>query len=204
MKIARIALLLVIVLASPAFAWSEKGHLVVCRLAWRQLTDEQRAQVTAILKKHPHYEEYLSKGKPEGFSKDEWVFMRAGAWADWVRSGSARSYGHSMWHYINYPVTFPGGGGDPEKHQPAAGEKNAVWAMNNALDAIKNDTDVGKAVSLTWLFHLVGDIHQPLHCVAFYSTKYPDGDRGGNSIRSRIASSPTNLHASGMVCWAGD
>jgi hypothetical protein len=60
-----LAFVLVILLATPAFAWNEKGHLVVCRLAWRQLTDEQRAQVTAILKKHPHYEEYLTKGKPE-------------------------------------------------------------------------------------------------------------------------------------------
>jgi S1/P1 Nuclease len=43
--------------------------------------------------------------------------------------------------------------------------------------------------------HLVGDIHQPLHCVALKSTEYPEGDRGGNSIRIRIASSPTNLHS---------
>jgi S1/P1 Nuclease len=31
--------------------------------------------------------------------------------------------------------------------------------------------------------------------VALFSMKYPDGDRGGNSIRIRIASSPTNLHS---------
>ena len=121
--------------------------------------------------------------------------MRAGAWADWVRSGSARSYGHSTWHYINYPVTFPDGGVDPAKHQPPEGQENAVWAMNRCLDKIKNGTDEEKAVYLTWLCHLVGDIHQPLHCVALFSTKYPDGDRGGNSIRIRISSSPTNLHS---------
>jgi hypothetical protein len=190
-----LAVVILVALASPALAWNEKGHLVVCRLAWRQLTDQQRAQVTAILKKHPHYEEYLTKGKPEGFSTDEWAFMKAGAWADWVRSGSARSYGHSTWHYINYPVTFPGGGVDPAKHQPPEGQENAVWAMNRCLDKIKNGTDEEKAVYMTWLFHLVGDIHQPLHCVALYSAKYPDGDRGGNSIRIRISSSPTNLHS---------
>ncbi|HEV8061372.1 MAG TPA: S1/P1 nuclease [Gemmataceae bacterium] len=103
-----LATALLLLRTSQAFAWNEKGHLVICRLAWRQLTDEQRAQVTAILKKHPHYEEYLTKGKPDGFSTDEWAFMKAGPWADWVRGGSARSYGHSTWHYINYPVTFPG------------------------------------------------------------------------------------------------
>ena len=86
--------------------------------------------------------------------------MRAGAWADWVRSGSARSYGHSTWHYVNYPVCFAGMGQDPAKHQPPAGQENAVWAMNRCLDKIKNGTDEEKAVYLTWLCHLVGDIHQ--------------------------------------------
>ena len=36
-----LAIALLMLMASPAFAWNEKGHLVVCRLAWRQLTDQQ-------------------------------------------------------------------------------------------------------------------------------------------------------------------
>jgi len=190
-----LSVLVVLFFTGPALAWNEKGHYVVCRLAWLQMTDQQRAKVTEILKKHPHYTEYLTKSKPEGFTTDEWAFMRAGAWADWVRSGSARSYGHSTWHYINYPVCFPGLGESEDKHQPPAGQENAVWAMNRCLDKIKNGTDEEKAVYLTWLCHLVGDIHQPLHCVALYSDKYPDGDKGGNAIRIRISSSPTNLHS---------
>ena len=194
-KIFNLVVLVTALSTGPAFAWNEKGHYVVCRLAWLQMNDQQRAAVTEILKKHPHYTEYQTKAKPEGFTTDEWVFMRAGAWADWIRSGSARSYGHSTWHYVNYPVCFPGMGQDPEKHQPPAGQENAVWAMNRCLDKIKNGTDEEKAVYLTWLCHLVGDIHQPLHCVALFSDKYPEGDKGGNAIRIRISSSPTNLHS---------
>jgi hypothetical protein len=51
-----LAFLVVIVVSPPAFAWNEKGHLVIARLAWRQLTEGQRAKVSAALKKHPHYE----------------------------------------------------------------------------------------------------------------------------------------------------
>ena len=166
-----LAVLAIVFLAGPANAWNEKGHYVVCRLAWLQMNDQQRAAVTEILKKHPHYTEYLTKAKPDGFTTDEWAFMRAGAWADWIRSGSARSYVHGTWHYVNYPVCFPGMGQDPEKHQPPAGQENAVWAMNRCLDKIKNGTDEEKAVYLTWLCHLVGDIHQPLHCVELCSDK---------------------------------
>jgi S1/P1 Nuclease len=167
----------------------------VARLAWNKLTPEQRDKVTAILKKHPHYEEFLIAGKPDGFTGDEWAFMRAATWADWVRSHHAQEFNHGTWHYINYPVTFPGGGADPDKHQPPAGQENAVWCLNRCADKIRNGNDTEKAVYMTWLFHLCGDIAQPLHCVALYSTKYPDGDRGGNAIRIRIASSPTNLHS---------
>jgi hypothetical protein len=78
--------------ASPAAAWSEKGHYVDCRLAWLQMTEPQRAAMTAILKKHPHYDAYLTKQKPDGFTTDEWAFIRAGAWADWIRGGQARAY----------------------------------------------------------------------------------------------------------------
>jgi len=89
-----IALVFLVVIATPAFAWNDKGHMVVARLAWRQLTDKQRDQVIAILKKHPHYEEFLAAKKPDGFSEDEWVFMRAATWADWVRSHHADEYNH--------------------------------------------------------------------------------------------------------------
>ncbi len=59
---------------------------------------------------------------------------------------------------------------------------------------------------MTWLFHLIRDIHQPLHCLAFYSTKYPEGDECGNAIGIRVASSPTNLHSfwEVMGCPGGD
>src|SRR5262249_25967709 len=40
--------------------------------------------------------------------------------------------------------------------------------------------------------HLVGDVHQPLHCLARFSAASPEGDDGGNAVR---LSSPANLHS---------
>ena len=93
------------------------------------------------------------------------------------------------------PGLLPRDGESEDKHQPPANQHNAVWAMNENMAKLKSGTDEEKAVAVTWLCHLIGDIHQPLHCVALYSDKYPSGDRGGNSIRIRISSSPTNLHS---------
>ena len=44
-----------------------------------------------------------------------------------------------------------------------------------------------QAIALAWLFHLVGDIHQPLHSVSLFTREYPAGDLGGNELCIRVA-----------------
>ncbi len=40
-----------------------------------------------------------------------------------------------------------------------------------------------RALHLSWLIHLVGDLHQPFHTTALFSRRlFPDGDQGGNKI----------------------
>jgi hypothetical protein len=189
-------LIVIVVLSTPAFGWNDRGHMVAGRLAWRQLTGEQRDKVIALLKKHPHYEEFLIAQKPDDFSVDEWAFMRAGVWADWVRSHHANQFNKPTWHYINYPFVPPGSKVDPDKHQPKEKEENVVNQLAVCVDKIRNGKDdAEKAVYLTWLFHLVEDIHQPLHCVALFSETFPDGDRGGNLQVFRAGTGTVNLHA---------
>ena len=43
-----------------------------------------------------------------------------------------------------------------------------------------------KAIHLCWVMHLVGDIHQPLHCVSLYCEQFPNGDHGGNDSLYRL------------------
>jgi len=52
-----------------------------------------------------------------------------------------------------------------------------------------------RAVALCWLLHLVGDLHQPLHCVAWFSPEFPKGDRGGNGVAIRPGAATVVLHA---------
>jgi hypothetical protein len=189
-----LALVVLIAMAGPALAWNEKGHMVAARLAWRQLTDDQRAKVSAILKKHPHYEQYLVAERHEGFTENEWVFMRAATWPDWVRSHH-HEFDHPFWHYINYPIVPPGSAFNAATYEPPPKQVNVVNQLPVCLDKVRNGTDEDKAVYLAWLLHLVGDIHQPLHCTSVYSEKFPRGDQGGNLALIRIHTSPLKLHS---------
>ena len=75
------------------------------------------------------------------------------------------------------------------------GTISTAMAENERI--VRNGSDPErKAIALAWLFHLVGDIHQPLHAVQLFTLDYPNGDRGGNQICVRVthAGQPMNLH----------
>ena len=53
-----------------------------------------------------------------------------------------------------------------------------------------------KAIAVCWIAHLVGDLHQPLHCCSLYTDEMPKGDKGGNGTYVRVAANRAtiNLH----------
>lgn len=165
--------------AAPGYGWNNTGHMVAARLAWLQLSADQRAQAVTILKRHPHYDEFLAVDKPDGFSEEEWVFLRAATWPDWVRNHHKQEYHHSTWHFINYPFA-PDGSVDISTRQPPPDEQNIVRQLDWSVRTVRNGTQEEQPVALCWLLHLVGDVHQPLHTAALFSLEFPDGDRGGN------------------------
>src|SRR4051794_38397343 len=66
-------------------AWNNTGHMLVALVAYRQLDDAQKKEIAEILAHHPHYESFLIERTPEGVSKEEWAFLRAATWPDYVR-----------------------------------------------------------------------------------------------------------------------
>jgi hypothetical protein len=182
----RISLLTCLWLLLPALAsaWNDKGHMVIARLAWKELTAAERTKAIRILGKHPHYQEFLAAKRPDSIPLDEWVFMRAATWPDWVRRGPAdrRRYHMDTAHYIDYPILLPGSTATPEPIP----NRNAVNQIAASQRFVKNGNQEEQAVHLCWILHLIGDIHQPLHCCSFYSNDFPKGDRGGNLSKVRI------------------
>jgi hypothetical protein len=50
-----------------------------------------------------------------------------------------------------------------------------------------------KSYDLVWLMHLVGDLHQPLHCTARFAKTQKQGD-GGNGAKVCATSCRDSLH----------
>jgi hypothetical protein len=119
--------------------------------------------------------------------------MLAGRWADDIRQNP--DYDRPMWHYINYPFVPDAAKDRVPPSDPV--EPNIVTAFEYNLGRLKNAPDeVEKAVALTWLFHLIGDIHMPLHATALFKEEFPTGDRGGTRfyIKAEGEGDAINLH----------
>lgn len=187
--------------AGPVLGWNKAGHMVSGAIAFdllKQDSPETIAKVTAVLRHHPQYDLFAQRleSVPEE-DRDRYLFMLAARWADDVRSGSGRKYHRGPWHYVNLPVTPTTGPATAPVSLPAPAADNIITAYRTNLDVLAGDApDAEKAVALCWVFHLVGDVHQPLHTVSLFSEQFPGGDRGGNLflVRAREGGAAISLH----------
>ncbi len=87
-------------------------------------------------------------------------------WADDIRTPDKQHH-QARWHYINLPFKPEG---QPESVQVRQPEPvNILTAMTENERIANSENEVErKAIALAWLFHLVGDIHQPLHGAAVH------------------------------------
>ncbi len=213
-----IATLILCFLTSPAGAWHHAGHRLTAEIAFDLLNPEQQRHVTQILRAHPRFRQdfaaLMAQEVADGNADDaaRWIFAHAANWPDqvaeideWVR----RKYHRSTWHYINLPVFLTEEDqteltGKLEQNvsmefePPLRRDLNIVQALKGNLLVWRDESasDADKALALCWILHLAGDLHEPLHTVALFSSAhFPGGDRGGNLIDIKRAQGVTNLHA---------
>ena len=200
-----------ILTSSHAWAWNAIGHLTSAKLAYDELDDGQRTKLFTLLQKHPHFVQYLAAARPPEVGEMEWVVLHAAVWPDWVRvrhnapgpdprGQSVTKYSRDEQHYVNVPLI------DPKDTAFFAGKTlippdktNVICALKQSCNDLrtKNAAAEDKAVAICWIFHLVGDIHQPLHNVAYFSSEkgFQHGDQGGNKFGVKINGRKRKLHA---------
>jgi hypothetical protein len=153
-------------------------------------------KVKAALEKHPwHGNQWQARLEDVPLVEREMVlFMQAARWADDIRTRD-KAQNRPAWHFINLPFKPEGQPASVQIREPEP--VNILSAMAENESTAKNESDPERrAIALAWLFHLVGDIQQPLHTAQLFTVDYPKGDRGGNQICIRVtqAGQPMPLH----------
>jgi len=178
-------------MSHPALAWDKFAHMVVAQIACDHLKPAAKAQVVkliALLPADPDVSDLADKYKP-------YNDVTVAAWMDDIRSASKQ---YNAWHYIDLP------GAPAGTHQTAAALKTfATVNTPNVYDGIQNHciptlesstaSDADKAKMLGFLFHLEGDIHQPLHAIdtLLGGNRFPIGEMAAADPDWHI----TNLHS---------
>ena len=185
-----VCLLVPVLLAGPAYGWHDKGHKVVALIAFRQLKPATRDAVVAALKQHVAFTQGDWPTRLEaGDDADASLFTLAAVFPDDVRPLDAQFHDLSDpdAHFIDLPfIPVRDDRNDPTIRVT---DPTTVQNLPKAFRAHSHDiksVSVSKedqATSLSWIFHLVGDIHQPLHSATLYTKVFKRGDRGGNSIK---------------------
>lgn len=191
-----------------AHAWDDEGHMIVASIAWRDLAAPQRQRVAELLALNPDFPRWTAHAARG--QRDEIAFIRAATWADHIKSdpsfimdgnrptdvGAAQNIGyadrrqHRYWHYINVPLSSDGSSGSPPE------VPNIETQIRLFRDTLRSEVPDGlKSYDLTWLEHLVGDAHQPLHAASRFSHAAPMGDAGGNRVALCESPCRDELHA---------
>jgi hypothetical protein len=179
--------------SAPALAWSSGGHMVIAAEAYRELSPALKSRASQILKSHPDYDTWVESFRPGNPSLDlnTFVFMKASAWPDEI-SRRHNHFDHPRWHYVDYPLRPPSFPVEPGP-MPNDDALYGIGQCEKALASSATSPEL-RAVYLSYLIHLIGDIHQPLHCASLFNSTYPDGDKGGNDFFVRQNSKGIRLH----------
>lgn len=154
--------LLLLPLPRAAHAWGPEGHSIIASLALTQLTPAARAALDDILDDYKITDYEIA------------------SWADIIRGDKAyeeRYPNNGRWHFIdfdvqqwydeNFALTLSADGNDVVSQ---------IYRWRDDLADSGKMNDEERLNAIRFLVHLVGDMHQPLHCAYRY------GDMGGNML----------------------
>ena len=145
-----------------SFAWGKRGHELVAEIAFRFLDEPTKELV----------KKYLGNLSIE----------EAANWMDDERSNSYYNYMRT-WHYLDIDKGM--------QYDKNSTERNILTILHSAIVELRQFKTLRKKDikrDLLLIFHLVGDLHQPLH------TGYAI-DKGGNTINITSDHVSGNLHS---------
>jgi hypothetical protein len=206
-------------LSGPASAWGPGGHEQIADIAWVKLAPEVREKLGVILGKgHLPFR----PASATDMNSVRRMFRRGSTFPDVIKGdtttifeplvlsinnkfgaetdpdvGERERKRCKSFHYLDTPLFVKAG--EPEPRVPPSNALNALgMARAELAQLVQNNGD--KSTQCWWVYwieHLVGDLHQPLHCAESFRG-FPHGDDGGNLFNIKPpggASGTMRLHA---------
>lgn len=162
-----LALSLIGLTAVPANAWGAPGHRIVAMIAARHLTQQARQRITQLLGPNVSLASVAN-------------------YADAVRNRYPETYN---FHFVDIPKNDTSYQPSEDcKPDPEKGDC-VIAALDRFRQQVMDSQESlpRRRFALKFIVHLVGDMHQPLHCA-------DNNDLGGGTLKVKWFGSNTSLH----------
>ena len=183
-------IILILAIVDIAWMYSCPQHMMILIMALDKLSKDNRQIVISALS-----EAGMKVGRQITYQS----FEQAACWADDIlrRSSDSSKYKPQI-HYIDIPY-FDDSNFTDESAQTIS-EINAVNFLNEVKGRLLNSSASTEepteefSKDLRAFVHVLEDIHQPMHTISRFNSKYHNGDNGGNII-IRVGRKEMKLHA---------
>lgn len=172
-----------VLVSAQALAWNNQGHMAIGEIAYDELAKSrptiarQIAQTADALPRRNLLDKALIG--VSGADRDRLTFAYLARWPDDIRGTEQDRPDH---HYrlrgvSDFGALLPLRAGHADRE------------IASDLATLRDPTAPAreKAIALAWLFHVEGDMHQPLHAGTWLSWRFPKSDRAGTIAYVRAA-----------------
>ena len=190
------------ILASSALAWDHPAHMTTAAIAFMEIEREKPELIEKLeflFMAHPDTSPFwVAAGDARGKERAKRMFIEGARWADDTKG---TIHDRPTWHTARWAIVADNAppearaAAEARKGRPA-GQAIEALVMNYAMLESAETNAPERASALSWLLHLVGDIHQPLHVSDFYSRQFPLGNTAGTQeyVMDPVNKKPMPLH----------
>ena len=192
-----------LIVTLPCSAWWNEPHQTIALIAYRHLTPKSKTQVDRLVRAFEWYEgitlsgilnisnddaaftqtnKYQQESKQPHLLqlKRQKTYLFMAIWPDELNHVGIAQF--RAWHGVNHYYSTN------KRWLPKATPFNEVEDGIFAIHYLKNilrsrAPERERAYALSFLIHIVGDLHQPLHAVNIFSQDWPEGNHWGHDVR---------------------
>jgi hypothetical protein len=200
--IATLMLFILGTFAIGARAWDHPGHMTTAAIAYIEVErqrPELMEQIGMLFLAHPEGAPFwVAAGPARGKEATRRKFIECARFADDIKFTSTDQ---PNWHTARWPIV--------EENAPAevvaaaearqgkpAGQAIEALTLNFAMLENPESSPKDRAGALCWVFHTMGDLHQPMHVSDLFSAEFPAGNAAASMsyVEDPVTEKPIPLH----------
>jgi len=188
--------------ASSAQAWDHPGHMTTAAIAYIEVERERPElmdKIGLLFLVHPEAAPFwVAAGAARGKEATRRKFIECARFADDIKFTATDE---PNWHTARWPIIAkdapPEAVAAAEARQgKPAGQAIDALTLNYAMVANPETSPKDRARALCWVFHTMGDLHQPMHVSDLFSADFPAGNASGSMsyVEDPVTEKPIPLH----------